>query len=194
MEDMEIAELSIDEQKSKDSLAEFAREYKEKHKVYTSLNIYRWETFGIEWALEAVRLPKPQISNRYITKDENIELLSKLVKAGDDHAKAVRGIVVYLQMKCQIGWLIEYLTYRIGVECLSSSSSMHDELKQLIGEELAEQKQQDLPKKQYTRIEMISYQALRHMYKARKNHRHPDWAILCSWIKTLPYAKELITI
>ena len=125
---------------------------------------------------------------------KDLYLASNLVKAGNDHAKAIRGIIVYLKIKLQIGFMIEFETYRHGVECLSTSSSMHCELSQLHGEELAEQKQADLPEKQYTRILTISYQALRSMYKARRHHKHPDWQIFCNWIETLPYAKELITI
>jgi hypothetical protein len=81
----------------------------------------------------------------------------------------------------------------ISVWC-GNSSAMHGELKGLKGKELAEQKQKDLPEKVYTRILTISYQALRHMYKARRNHRHPDWQIFCDMIETLPYAGELICV
>lgn len=39
----------------------------------------------------------------------------------------------------------------------------------------------------------INYQALRHLYFDRKNHRQPEFREFCKWIETLPYAKELIT-
>lgn len=39
----------------------------------------------------------------------------------------------------------------------------------------------------------MSYEALRHIYEERKNHRLPEWReIFCNWIKTLPYS-EFIT-
>ena len=38
-----------------------------------------------------------------------------------------------------------------------------------------------------------NYQVLKNIYHARKNHRLGDWHIFCDWIKTLPYARELIT-
>lgn len=38
----------------------------------------------------------------------------------------------------------------------------------------------------------INYQALRHLYFDRKNHRQPEFREFCKWIETLPYAKELI--
>ena len=39
---------------------------------------------------------------------------------------------------------------------------------------------------------MMSYQALRNMYHARKNHKLDEWHTFCEWVETLPYAKELI--
>lgn len=37
-----------------------------------------------------------------------------------------------------------------------------------------------------------NYRCLRNIYIQRKNHRLPEWRAFCSWIETLPYAKELI--
>jgi hypothetical protein len=169
---------------------------------YKPLEIVAWEIVGIPWAMRAMRLPKNSQGDTYFDDfDEelsigpkDLHLASNLVKAGNDHAKAIRGIIVYAEIKLQVGFMIEFETYRHGVECLSTSSAMHGELAKLHGEELAEQKQADLPDKQYTRILTMSYQALRSMYKARRHHRHPDWKIFCDWIENLPYAVELITV
>lgn len=88
--------------------------------------------------------------------------------------------------------MLEFETYRYGVECLSTSSTMHGELKCLRGPELAAQKQAGLPEKVYVRRLKISYQALRRMYRARRKHRHPDWQIFCDWVEILPYFDKLI--
>lgn len=37
-----------------------------------------------------------------------------------------------------------------------------------------------------------SYLQLRTIYEQRRNHKSVQWQDLCEWIKTLPYAKELI--
>jgi len=168
--------------------------------MYKPLEIKKHEVHGVLWAMKAMRLPKQSKGDSwepgYLGNPgpKDLSLASNLVKSGDDHAKAMRGIVVWMKIKCQVGWLIEFETYRHGVECMSTTSSMHGELKKLKGEALAAQKQADLPAKVYTRILTISYQALRHIYKARRHHRHPDWHIFCDWIETLPYAAELICI
>jgi len=168
--------------------------------MHKPLKINKYEVKGILWAMRAMRLPKKSKGDSwepgYLGNPgpKDLKLASNLVKSGDDHAKAMRGIVVWMEIKMQVGFMIEFETYRHGVECLSTSSSMHSELKNLKGEVLAEQKQADLPEKVYTRVLTISYQALRHMYHARRHHRHPDWHVFCDWIEQLPYAAELICI
>lgn len=42
------------------------------------------------------------------------------------------------------------------------------------------------------RVWSFSYQALRRIYKQRHDHRLPHWHVFCDWIKTLPFANELI--
>ncbi len=163
--------------------------------TYSPLQIKKYEVRGLSWAMEAMRLPKQSKGDTIIADvigPKDLDLASKLIKAGDDHAKAMRGIVVWVEIELQVGFMIEFETYRHGVECLSTSSSMHFELKKLKGSALAEQKQADLPEKVYNRKLTISYQALRNIYKARRNHRHPDWQIFCDWIENLRYFDYLI--
>ncbi|MBE7091624.1 MAG: hypothetical protein E7365_00375 [Clostridiales bacterium] len=38
----------------------------------------------------------------------------------------------------------------------------------------------------------MNYENLRSMYHARKSHKLDEWHVYCDWIKSLPYAKELI--
>jgi len=158
--------------------------------VYQPLRVSFLDMAGIQIALDAMRLPKKQTAAT--SHDSDLRLAAKLIMAGHDHAKMMRGAVVWYRLECQVGWLIEYVTYRAGIECLSSSSTMHNELLQLKGNELVEQKQKGLPKKVYTRIEVASFQALRRMYIARRGHRHPDWQVFCDWIEHIPYFSKLI--
>jgi len=167
--------------------------------MYKPLKVELMSVWGVLESIEAMRLPKGSESDSHFNYDGSIalgpgdiDLAGRLIRAGSDHAKAMRGIVVYIRMEMQVGFMIEFETYRHGVECLSTSSAMHGELKELTGISLAEQKQADLPGKVYTRIVMISYQALRAMYKARRKHRHPDWQIFCNFIDSLPHFNVLI--
>ena len=38
----------------------------------------------------------------------------------------------------------------------------------------------------------MTYETLRNMYHARKNHKLVEWHGFCEWVETLPYAKEFI--
>lgn len=44
-----------------------------------------------------------------------------------------------------------------------------------------------------TRTITLNYQVLRQMYFDRRNHKLSEWSQFCDWIKTLPYAEDLIT-
>lgn len=37
-----------------------------------------------------------------------------------------------------------------------------------------------------------NYECLLHIYGQRKNHKLPEWAEFCSWLKSLPYMEEFI--
>ena len=39
---------------------------------------------------------------------------------------------------------------------------------------------------------MLNYEVLANIYHSRKVHKLDEWVEFCSWIETLPYAKELI--
>lgn len=45
-----------------------------------------------------------------------------------------------------------------------------------------------------TRTVTMTYENLRNMYFQRRNHKLIEWTLFCNWIKSLPYAKELITL
>ena len=153
-------------------------------------------------------------------------LLKKLVKAGTDHAKFMRFIIVYVDITAPFYWLKEMDTYRMGVE-KNSCSTMHTIHKKPLTEadfsiensccdhhfkrtldllNRARERFNETRDKKYwhtlikilpqsfnqRRTYMISYQALRNMYHARKNHKLTEWHDFCAWVESLPYS-ELIT-
>ena len=44
-----------------------------------------------------------------------------------------------------------------------------------------------------TRTLTMNYEILRNIYSQRKHHKLIEWHKFCDWVKTLPYARELIT-
>jgi hypothetical protein len=157
--------------------------------MYKPIEIKLLSYYGLSESLKAMRLPMQ--GGRSIKKDD-ISLAKSLIKAGGSHAKFSRGIIFYIEITMQAGFMIELDTYRIGREVLSTTSSMHNELRYMNGLDLAEQKQADLIDKQYTQIMMISAQTLRKIYHERKNHRHPDWKIFCNFIEKLELSYLII--
>ena len=125
---------------------------------------------------------------------KDLHLMSVLIKRGDEHAKVVRGIMVYAEIAAPIWFYRELETYRIGRERLSCESTMHIECRGLGGEEL-EKAKDEIPMGHIQKtVDVFSYQTLRRIYIQRRNHRLPMWKDFCRWIETLPFADELILV
>ena len=131
---------------------------------------------------------------RIVPDSKDINLLSTLVKRGDEHAKVLRGVMVWCEINAPRYWWVEMDTYRVGAERLSSESTMHIEGKGMPEEELVKMKEELPEGHMQKRVWMFSYQTLRRIYFQRKDHRLPQWRTFCNWIKTLPFAEEFITI
>ena len=57
---------------------------------------------------------------------KDLTLMQTLVKRGDEHAKVVRGIMVWVKITATRKWWSESDTYRQGRERLASGSTMHE--------------------------------------------------------------------
>ena len=171
------------------------------------------EIAGIGSALQALRLPfgkearsqgdyffselVPEVFTYGFSvypNENDINLIKTLVKRGDEHAKILRGIVVWCEISAPRYWWQEMDTYKVCAERLSSESTMHIEGKGLSEEELIEMKENLAEGHMQKRVWMFSYQTLRRIYIQRKNHRLPQWRAFCQWIETLPFAENFITI
>ena len=134
-------------------------------------------------------------SNTYIAiEPKDLTLMATLVKRGDEHAKVVRGIMVWARIKAPVYFTRELETYRAGRERLSSSSTMHQECQGLSGEELQRAKAELPMGTEQDFVDVYSYQTLRRIVAQRHNHRLPEWHQFIDWIKTLPLAEELIFV
>lgn len=124
--------------------------------------------------------------------EKDLKLLSTLIRRGDEHAKAIRGLIVYAEINAPRFWWTEMDTYRIGSERLASESTMHIQGKGLTTEELVKMKAALTEGTMQRRIQYFSYQTLRRIYHQRITHRLPHWRKFCDWIETLPFFEELI--
>lgn len=151
--------------------------------------------------------------------DKDFALAKNLAQAGPDHGKYLRQIIVWVNIKAPRYWWSEFDTYRTGVEKVSESTmhtilkddpdemefaeNTHPLVIERFKELVAGTKILDAPlsiKKQIvkanlpeglmqTRTVMMSYAALRNIYKQRKNHELFEWREeFCRWIRNLPYS------
>lgn len=178
-------------------------------------NIETIELAGVRSALEALRLPfgkecRSESTNEYIgwvnepevinfnsschvnIHPKDLLLMSTLVRRGDEHAKVVRGIIVYAKITAPVYWWCEMETYRAGHERLSSESTMHIDARGLSGNKLVEVKKNIPMGKMLTKVDFFSYQCLRNIVKQRHDHRLPEWHLFVDWVKALPFSNELI--
>ena len=134
-------------------------------------------------------------SNTHIAiEPKDLSLMTTLVKRGDEHAKVVRGIMVWARIKAPVYFTRELETYRAGRERLSSSSTMHQECQGLSGEELQRAKAELPMGTEQDFVDVYSYQTLRRIVAQRHNHRLPEWHQFIDWVRTLPLAEELIFV
>ena len=124
--------------------------------------------------------------------EKDLKLMETLIKRGDEHAKVLRGILVYTKITAPIYWWWDLETYVVGHQRLMSGSTMNKECKGLNGEELQKVKGEIPFGREITKVDYFSYQTLARIYKQRINHRLPEFKEFCKWIESLPLAKELI--
>jgi hypothetical protein len=124
----------------------------------------------------------------------DMKLCKALTIGGPPHRKFLRQIPVTMDITAPMYWWAEMDTYRIGTERLSSESTMHIQGRALPTEELVKMKEELPEGTMQKRIQYFSYQTLRRIYKQRRCHRLPHWHIFCDWIKSLPFAEQLILV
>jgi hypothetical protein len=166
--------------------------------------------------------------HNYVLGPNDLDLARRLAKAGSDHRKFIRQIIVSVDITAPIYWWKEYDTYKVGTVA-NSTSTMHkiqskkfeesdfstDHLTTEAREafiryiDVIEQfrlKYLETKDKSYwyNMIQMLpenydqlrtcslNYETLTNIYYARKDHKLAEWHTLCDWIKTLPYAEDLI--
>jgi hypothetical protein len=143
---------------------------------------------------EDYQTPMFQTESNCFINEKDLALLSTLVKRGDEHSKAIRGLIVYAEIDAPIYFYRELETYRVGRDRLSCNSTMHQQCKGLSGDELVKAKAEMTMGTMQKTVDMFSYQCLRNIVKQRIGHRLPEWKVFIDWVKSLPFAEELILV
>ena len=167
----------------------------------------------------------------FVLGENDISLAVRLAKAGSDHRKYLRQIMVSMDITAPLYWWKEFDTYKVGTVANSCSTMhkihakaferddfSHDKLDEgglaaldALIEYLESERQKfcaDKENKQswhnmiqllpssynQMRTVTLNYENLINIYYARRSHKLAEWHALCDWIKSLPYASDLITI
>lgn len=188
----------------------------------------------------------------YVIGKNDLELMQKLIKAGSEHRKFMRQILVSVDITASLYWWKEADTYKVGTVS-NSTSTMHklastpitmdcfemDDFENVCYKEF-ETGIEFEGLKEFERYEIfnywneiidvlerlrmlylktkdirywkelirllpeswlqkrtitMSYENILNMYRQRKNHKLTEWSkSFCDWVKTLPYAEELICL
>ena len=226
------------------------------------------EVWGFEHAIRGMRNPFESWRNSdssYIDKKFNdqfyigkndLSLMQKLIKAGSEHRKFMRQILVSVDITAPLYWWKEADTYKVGTVS-NSCSTMHKLANTPITKECFEMDDfEDMPPRMFKckdeygdtyeennlcnfvsldlfwchlidvlndyrvhynetkdkrywkelirllpeswlqkRTITMNYENILNMYRQRKNHKLTEWSkSFCDWVKTLPYAEELICL
>ena len=196
-----------------------------------------------------------KIENTVIGKND-LALMQKLIKAGSEHRKFLRQILVSVDITAPLYWWKEFDTYKVGTVS-NSCSTMHKLANTPITKECFEMDDfEDMSPRMFKckdeygdtyeennlcnfislglfwchlidvlndyrvhynetkdkrywkelirllpeswlqkRTITMNYENILNMYQQRKNHKLTEWSkSFCDWVKTLPYAEELICL
>ena len=188
------------------------------------MNIKTLEVAGIAPAIHAMRNPMDSWEKSDTVRGHvgnlDKELSTKLAKAGTEHCKHLRMVMVWAEISAPRYWWNEFDTYRAGVEKVSCSTMHklmsrpltiddfeHDELYTdsfiaAINNRIEAYKGMDDPdtKKRIfrgvvqmlpqsfiqRRTVMMSYAALRNIYRQREGHKLIEWMHFRKWVECLP--------
>lgn len=177
------------------------------------------KVFGIEDSVKASKYPMSVDTEK--CTDEIVTMTKKLAQCpkGTGHDQFLTGIIVQFDLTLSLKAWTEAQRYHF-LDFVSSQSTMHRITKMDIDKQCNEYVEQDIidivwrlvseynenkSPENYLRVlynvpagfrltarMTTNYRQLKTIYSQRKDHRLPEWRMLCKWITTLPLAEELI--
>ena len=202
------------------------------------LKVERISVMNFENAIRGARNPlnswdrydsRTEPDGTFVLGPNDLSLARRLAKAGSDHRKFLRQVLVSMDITGPLYWWKEFDTYKVGTVA-NSTSTMHKIHAKPFGREdfscdrmsgvalasldqtiavLEERRLKYVETKDTAywhdmiqllpssynqmRTTTLNYETLINIYYARRNHKLPEWHVYCDWIRSLPYAAELIT-
>ncbi len=182
---------------------------------------------GVSYGLEY----RNAIPGPLVIGENDFALMKKLIRAGSDHRKFMRQILVSVDITAPLYWWKEFDTYKVATVSNSCSTMHKIHAKEFTLEDFSfEHCKNDVimrstmdhvidtlnrAREQYLetknkafwwdmiqllpssynqrRTITLNYETLYNIYGSRRNHKLDEWSVgFMDWIKSLPYAEELI--
>ena len=168
---------------------------------------------------------------KYYIGPNDLDLMKRLIKAGSDHRKFMRQILVSVDITAPLYWWKEFDTYKVATVSNSCSTMHKIQAKEFTIDDFSYDHCKDDPivenyindtlwilnraREQFLQTKdkafwwdmiqllpssynqkrtiTLNYETLYNIYGSRKNHKLDEWRVgFMDWIKSLPYAEELI--
>lgn len=187
--------------------------------------------YGIYEAIQGMRNPLSSwdksdttMSNRVIyipyIGPKDLNLAKKLVRAGTEHRKFLRQIMVTMDINAPVFWWSEFDTYKLGttrnstsfmhtgtkrnltkedfeegtdIECINLVNKKLEEYRKNKSPELFEEIRANLPMGYlYLSTVTMNYENVLNMIHQREHHKLSQWRYFCQKLKELPYIKDFL--
>lgn len=150
----------------------------------------------------------------------DMNLAKKLVRAGTEHRKFLRQIMVTMDIEAPVFWWSEFDTYKLGttrnstsfmhtgtkrnltkedfevgtnIECINLVNKKLEEYRKNKSPELFEEIRANLPMGYlYISTVTMNYENVLNMIHQREHHKLSQWRYFCEKLKELPYIKEFL--
>ncbi len=169
------------------------------------MKVNRIEVLGMDWALDAMRMP--YMSHGRSTAENDRSLARSLLKSGPEHRKYLRQLIVQMDVVASMAFWFEFDTYKVGTTSNSESfwntignreltmedfvvpsDKMREPLSIIIG--IINSKRLVLDREvsrylvpqgvKYRRIVTMTAEAYLNIMRQRRNHRLGEWRTFVS--------------
>lgn len=187
--------------------------------------------YGIYEAIQGMRNPLSSWDKSDTTMSDRVtdipyigpndlNLAKKLVRAGTEHRKFLRQIMVTMDIEAPVFWWSEFDTYHIGttrnstsfmhtgtrrnltikdfekgtdIECINLVNKKLEKYRKNKSPELFEEIRANLPMGYlYISTVTMNYENVLNMIHQREHHKLSQWRYFCQKLKELPYIKEFL--
>lgn len=171
------------------------------------------------WSKSDTSMPN-KVTGIPVLGGNDLILARKLVRAGTEHRKFLRQIMVTMDITAPVFWWAEFDTYHIGttrnstsfmhtgtrrnltiedfekgtdIECINLINKKLEEYRKNKSPELFEEIRANLPMGYlYLSTVTMNYENVLNMIHQREHHKLSQWRYFCQKLKELPYIKDFL--